>query len=76
MPEMDGEQATMEIRKQFPTELQPRIIAMTANAMKEDKDRYLLNGMDDYISKPIKMEELIRVLVESNLNSRKMEHST
>jgi len=75
MPEMDGEQTTMEIRKQWPLELQPRIIAMTANAMKEDRDRYLLNGMDDYIAKPFKMEDLIRALVESYLKTCKVEQS-
>ena len=65
MPDMDGEQATMEIRKNFPNEEQPRIIAMTANALKSDLDRYLLEGMDDYIIKPFKIEDLVRALFES-----------
>ncbi len=65
MPDMDGEQATMEIRKNFPKEKQPRIIAMTANALKSDLDRYLSEGMDGYIVKPFKIEELVRALIES-----------
>lgn len=65
MPDMDGEQATMKIRKDFPQEKQPRIIAMTANALKSDLDRYLSEGMDDYIVKPFKIEELVRAMIES-----------
>jgi PAS domain S-box-containing protein len=66
MPEMDGERATIEIRQQWPQEEQPRIIAMTANAMHEDHTRYLSIGMDDYIIKPFKLEELVRVLLENH----------
>lgn len=65
MPEMDGEQATIEIRKSFLPSQQPRIIAMTANALKSDRERYISSGMDDYIVKPFKIEELVRALVES-----------
>jgi CheY-like chemotaxis protein len=65
MPELDGEQTTIEIRRQLPKDLQPRIIAMTANAWKKDHERYLLNGMDDFLIKPFKMENLIRVLIDS-----------
>ncbi len=65
MPDMDGEQATMKIRKDFPEEKQPRIIAMTANAMKSDLDRYLSEGMDDYIVKPFKIQELVKAMIES-----------
>ena len=68
MPDMDGEQTTLEIRKNFPYEKQPRIIAMTANALKSDHDRYLSIGMDDYIVKPFKIEELVRALIESHIN--------
>jgi CheY-like chemotaxis protein len=60
MPEMDGLEATRLIR-QNPS-LQPIIIAMTANAMKEDKEACLQAGMDDYISKPIRMEQLVQTL--------------
>jgi PAS domain S-box-containing protein len=64
MPEMDGEQATIEIRKHFPAEIQPCIIAMTANALTSDKDRYLASGMNNCIVKPFKLEELVKALLE------------
>jgi len=66
MPEMDGEQATIEIRKQFSPEKQPRIIAMTANAIVGDREHYLSIGMDDYITKPVRLEDLVRALMESH----------
>jgi len=62
MPGMDGEQATIQIRKELPVERQPRIVALTAHALKGDRERYLAAGMDDYISKPVKAERLIEVL--------------
>jgi len=65
MPEMDGEQATAAIREQWPAERQPRIIALTANVLSEDRERYLALGMDDYLAKPIRVSELCRVLNES-----------
>ncbi len=66
MPEMDGETATTHIRRDFPPALQPRVIAMTANALTGDRERYLAVGMDDYLSKPIKIDELVRILLESH----------
>jgi signal transduction histidine kinase/CheY-like chemotaxis protein/ligand-binding sensor domain-containing protein len=60
MPEMDGIEATQRIRKG--NSHQPVIIAMTANAMDEDKEACLQAGMDDYISKPIKLEQLVKAL--------------
>jgi PAS domain S-box-containing protein len=62
MPEMDGIEATKRIRAQFPQEQQPHIIAMTAYAMEGDRERCLMAGMDDYISKPVHIEELIKKL--------------
>jgi len=66
MPEMDGLEATRRIRKLPPQELaadvQPRIIAMTANALKEDCDSCLAAGMDDYLSKPVQVADLIAAL--------------
>ena len=65
MPDMDGEEATEMIRKSFSPNNQPRIVAMTANALKSDHDKYISLGMNDYIVKPIKIEELVRTLIES-----------
>jgi signal transduction histidine kinase/DNA-binding response OmpR family regulator len=62
MPEMDGLAATRFIRKEWPGELGPRIIALTANAAAEDREACLAAGMDDYISKPIRVEELVKAL--------------
>ncbi len=68
MPEMDGLKATRHIRQlspaEFPTGEQPYIIAMTANAMQSDRETCLAAGMNDYISKPIEVKELIRALSE------------
>jgi PAS domain S-box-containing protein len=63
MPVMDGLMATAEIRK-LDKEKENRvpIIALTAHAMKEDKDRCLTAGMDDYLSKPIKNNDLRRMI--------------
>ena len=62
MPIMDGYQATQLIRE-FATPLsQIPIIAVTANAMTGDRERCLEAGMNDYISKPMSIQELERVL--------------
>jgi CheY-like chemotaxis protein len=60
MPGMDGLEATKMIR--LCLDIQPVIIAMTANAMQGDSDNCMQAGMDDYISKPIEMEELLAQL--------------
>ena len=62
MPEMDGLEATRIIRREL--EIQPVIIAMTANAMKEDRDQCLQAGLDDFLSKPVKLEDLVAMLTK------------
>jgi CheY-like chemotaxis protein len=62
MPEMDGREATIEIRKEFPASQQPHIIAMTANSSQGDRENFLSIGMNDYISKPLRLDEMIRAL--------------
>ncbi len=62
MPEMDGIETT-QILRQNNANLPP-IIAMTAYAMKEDRDRFMANGMNDYVPKPIRAEVLVRKVAE------------
>lgn len=62
MPEMDGLEAARRIRRDWPDDRRPRIIAMTAAAFPEDRARCLEAGMDDYVSKPVSVEELAKVL--------------
>ncbi|MDY6855396.1 MAG: response regulator [Thermodesulfobacteriota bacterium] len=62
MPKMDGLETTRCIRREWPDKSSPRIIALTANTMEEDRIDCQKAGMDDYIEKPIRFEELNRVL--------------
>jgi len=67
MPEMDGLECTRYIRKHYAK--QPVIIAMTANAMVEDREVCLKAGMNNYIAKPVKMELLVSMIKETNFNT-------
>jgi CheY-like chemotaxis protein len=62
MPVMDGYLATQEIRAKLTAEHQPIIIALTANAMQGDRERCLAAGMNDYITKPVKSEEIAAII--------------
>lgn len=68
MPEMDGLEATKMIR--LCLSVQPTIIAMTANTLQGDRDMCIRAGMDDYISKPVKLEELVNVLEKWSMHSQ------
>ena len=61
MPEMDGLEASRRIVKRWVD--RPRIVAMTANAMQGDREECLAAGMDDYVTKPIRMDALVRSLM-------------
>ncbi|MBN1177680.1 MAG: response regulator [Anaerolineae bacterium] len=65
MPDMDGLEATRVIDLGWEETERPRIIAMTANVMKEDREACFEAGMDDYIGKPIRVDELIEALKRS-----------
>ncbi|MCA9556088.1 MAG: response regulator, partial [Myxococcales bacterium] len=62
MPEMDGLEASTRIRRDSRVTEQPWIIALTADALREDRDRCLAAGMDDYITKPLRRHELVQAL--------------
>jgi PAS domain S-box-containing protein len=62
MPEMDGLEASRQIHKRISSERIPRIIAMTAHALQGDRERFLAEGMDDYLSKPVQFKDMILAL--------------
>jgi CheY-like chemotaxis protein len=63
MPEMDGLEASRRITAQWPAGQRPRIVAMTANAMQGDREACLAAGMDDYVTKPIRVDALVQALL-------------
>jgi CheY-like chemotaxis protein/HPt (histidine-containing phosphotransfer) domain-containing protein len=62
MPQMDGLEATRRLRAELPDQRQPWVVAMTASALAEDRERCLAAGMDDYLAKPIRRDELAAAL--------------
>ena len=58
MPGMDGLEATKRIRAELPRDWQPRIVAMTANVLREQREACLVAGMDDFVQKPVGLEDL------------------
>lgn len=58
MPDMDGMEASRRLVKTYKENVRPKIIAMTANAMQGDREKCIAAGMDDYIAKPIRIEEI------------------
>jgi CheY-like chemotaxis protein len=62
MPEMDGLEASRRITARWPATQRPRIVAMTANAMQGDREMCLAAGMDDYVTKPIRVDALVAAL--------------
>jgi CheY-like chemotaxis protein len=65
MPEMDGYDATMQIRmleNESGSDKHIRIIAMTANTQESDRERCLAVGMDNFVSKPFRMDDLLQAM--------------
>ncbi len=62
MPEMDGLEASRRITQRWAANQRPRIVAMTANAMQGDREVCLAAGMDDYVTKPIRVDALVQAL--------------
>jgi PAS domain S-box-containing protein len=69
MPDMDGVETTRHLREQFGKEL-PTVVAMTAYSMREDRERFISQGLDDYIAKPIRAQSLIAKVKEISDASR------
>jgi PAS domain S-box-containing protein len=62
MPEMDGLEATRRIRRRTPRPDGPRVVALTAGAMADDRDRCIEAGMDDFVTKPVRITDLAAAL--------------
>jgi CheY-like chemotaxis protein len=62
MPDMDGLEASRRITERWSGLERPRIVAMTANAMQGDREMCMAAGMDDYVAKPIRLDQLVEAL--------------
>ncbi len=69
MPELDGLETARRIRQQWPRPAGPHIIALTANAVRGDRERCLAAGMDDYVTKPVRTGDLVEALGRFELGS-------
>ncbi len=74
MPQMDGLSATRQIHQEQPPQQRPQIIAITAYATQDNWEQCLAAGMDDYISKPIQIANLVRALSQCQPLAGKREH--
>jgi CheY-like chemotaxis protein len=64
-PEMDGLKASRRITAKWKPHERPRVVAMTANAMQGDREQCLAAGMDDYVTKPIRVDALVAALMDA-----------
>jgi len=67
MPIMDGLEATRLVCQKYPLPVRPWIIALTANAMAGDREKCMEAGMDDYFSKPIKVQEFADAIARARV---------
>ncbi len=65
LPERDGLEASRQSQSRWPAEGRPRIVALTANAMREDREACVAAGMEDYLAKPVRLRELVNALVRA-----------
>jgi len=70
MPEMTGLQAAMQIRQEEAADTHVPVVAMTASAMSEERDRCLAAGMDEFISKPVSYQ-VIEEMIMATFSNRK-----
>lgn len=75
MPVMDGLEAARRVREQIPEGEQPWIVAMTANVIGEVRERYLKSGMNDYLGKPARPRDLVKILERVPFRSNERRHS-
>ena len=68
MPEMDGMTTIEHICQEWEPSLRPRIIALTASTILGDKESLLASGIDNFLAKPFRLEELMRVLIQCEMN--------